>query len=198
MPTTSNYLCANPHTGGSASCTCGGPCYYGDVHLPNGSVYYNVVQNCGPSQRCIQYHPDPVLDPDMPPSLKVCSACKEDATCCSPEMAATTDAQCKACNVNWYLSNGHCCEKAYGWVSALGMCTFHDPCYALSNPGFCNSMAPNSLLPMSTWWDNPFITLIGCIASDRSACCYNGTGLYGYLPGEQFYYWHEGRSIIVY
>lgn len=72
-------------------------------------------------------------------------------------MAATTDAQCKACNSTWYLSKGtNCCPPGYEWYAATGMCISHEPCYATSLPSYCNSMAPNSPYPISTWWDNPF------------------------------------------
>lgn len=202
MPTSSNWVCNLPHTGGSASCTCGGPCYTGDVYLPNGSIYYNVVQNCGPMQRCIQYHPDPVNDPDMPTLLKVCSVCRDAADCCVAEggTAVTKDLCCDLTfpPFKQYISNGHCCPLSSEWNSLSGSCILHDPCYTSTYSGsYCYFMAPNSPAPMSTWWNNPFTTL--CIRVTNQACCYNNTGLFGYiLPSDPFYFWHQLENIVVY
>ena len=132
MPTMSNWVCNLPHTGGSASCTCGGPCY-----TASGSVV-----NCGPMQRCIQYHPDPIDDPDMPPSLKVCSVCKDAADCCVAEggVAATKDLCCDITSLpapfnKQYISSGHCCRVGSDWNAMFGMCRTHDPCYISTYTG---------------------------------------------------------------
>jgi hypothetical protein len=186
------YPCANTHTGGQALCNgaCGVACFHGWDGSSWGS------ESCKADEQCIKYSVTIAQE-----GVKWCNNCvKNLAACCVSGMASTSDADCKACNANWYLSKStHCCQKGYEWDSLSGTCIGHEPCYALSSPGFCNSLAPNSPAPQSTWWNNPFTSPIGCITDTRQGCCYNGTGLYGYLLGDQFYYWHNReKNIVVY
>lgn len=203
LSTSGNYVCANSHTGGSASCACGGPCYTFSVSG------VNYVQNCSPTQRCITYHPNPLVDPDAPASLRVCSTCKASADCCVEGMTATLDSTCKTCNANWWLNGTHCCQKGWRWNSVAGACEAHDSCYrAGSSLNRCTSRAPNCLPalgctpgPEPTWWGTPFNTY--CVIDNPSpspdqACCFINAGLFGLVSGDTEYYWHERQDIVTY
>lgn len=185
--TFSTWICANPHSGGIAGCECGAKCYT----VSGVDVY------CQPNERCVKYHPDPLVDPDMPTALKACSVCKPSTDCCVGENgAATLPSQC--CS-GLYLNGTHCCQKGWEWDAISLSCIEQDPCYREgSYPLFCPYRAPDcSYLPQPEWWYTPFNPYCVNTTYDR-ACCFMGAGLYGFIIGEEYYYWHEYEPITVY
>jgi hypothetical protein len=138
-----------------------------------------------------------MVDPDMPPSLKICSMCKDAADCCVGEggAAATKDLCCQPPNsiLPMYSSNGHCCAKGFSWDGVS--CEHSEPCYSSSsNPLYCNFLAPNYANPTS-WWSDTI--LCNRIATSQ-ACCWVSDGLFGYVSIDSFYHWHTLQDVTVY
>jgi hypothetical protein len=192
---TTNYICLDDsHLISEGTPTNGGACGVGCYNFWIGSTKYS--QACKVTEQCTHYYFD--VPADYGEDKKNCYGCvKNLAACCSSGMVARTDADCKACNSNWYLSGCHCCPKDSSWDGVA--CRSHVPCYkAVSDPLFCNYRAPDSsYLPEPGWWNTPFNPR--CINTAlNQACCFVGAGLYGWVIGEDFYLWHETESIIKY
>lgn len=196
------YACDDEHTTGTAMCdgACGVSCFHGYV-VPSGPW---TSQRCSPLSQCIRYD---VFGTEgtTDGGKKICYSCIENLTaCCVSGMLATTDAQCKACGVAvgevWYLNGTHCCPRDYEWSIVLGQCEKHDPCFsASSNIAYCNYHAPDSPIfsLLAPWLStNPQCMDFG--ESPAQACCFLGAGLFGWVTGEDFYYYHEREAITTY
>jgi hypothetical protein len=123
-------------------------------------------------------------------------------SCCSP---GDTGCKCTASNTctlsaDWCdVANGkYCCPLGSEWDPVFKKCVAHDPCYSSSTSyiNYCYFRANNAPSPQKSWW----ITPNTCIPRPSSqACCYVGTGLYGYVdPNSPYYYWHTEQAIVVY
>ena len=188
-PLLTYYLCANEHTGGFLlyGGECGRECYNG--------WYQGVKESfaCEYTEQCVTYN---VLISEE--GVKNCRSCvKNLAACCYPGMVVGEgdNQTCNDCGM--YLDGCHCCPKDYEWNGLS--CEKHDPCYLpASNPLFCNYRAPDcSFYPERDWFNTSFG--FSCVNPTLNmACCFLGEGLFGYQPGEEYYYWHEYQGITTY
>ncbi|MBN2458771.1 hypothetical protein JXB28_00655 [Candidatus Woesearchaeota archaeon] len=201
-PSVTYYACAEEHSGGSVeySGDCGRACYN---YWIDGVKY---SEACSPTQQCVEYESyyDYLLEEE---GVKFCHNCVENLTeCCYEGMAVFApiteedEQACIACGnavgEEWYLDVCNCCPKGTEWDGVA--CRPHDTCYqAVSDPLYCDYMAPDSSFPQPEWWNTPFNPR--CINTVlMQACCFVGESLFGQEPGDDNYYWHEYEGIITY
>ena len=201
-PSLTYSACANEHTGGSVrySGECGRACY---------NFWWNKVKYskaCSPTEQCVRYAAgiDFPNDPTNQEGVKFCNNCVENlAECCYPGMVVGEGDE-QACNdCGMYLEEGgcNCCPKDYEWDSVDSTCKLHTPCFrATSDPSYCGYQSTQSPLYNSLWWTaGPLcIDPTRILAPQQTACCYIGQGLFGWIAGDDYYYWHETKSITIY